>query len=157
VPAEELQKVKNQAKANAYRRLSQPFSIAIQLMFYEGWGDWRYINTYADMVDRVTVADVQRVARQYFTKENRTVGVFLRKEGGAPPDPEVAALPAPLQDVARQGIAQVTAEADPAKLREGIAQLEQGMGQAPAEVRPALELVLKRARERLSALEGGKK
>ena len=32
VPAEELQKVKNQFKANAYRRLSSPFSIAVQLM-----------------------------------------------------------------------------------------------------------------------------
>jgi len=81
VSAEEMQKVKNQAKANAFRRLSSPFSIAIQLMVYDGLGDWRYINTYADEVDRITAADIQRVARQYLTTENRAVGIFLRKEG----------------------------------------------------------------------------
>lgn len=84
VPAEELQKVKNQAKANAYRRLSSPFFIALQLMYYDGVGDWRYINTYSDEVDRVTAADLQRVAKETFARENRTVGVFLRKEGTAP-------------------------------------------------------------------------
>jgi predicted Zn-dependent peptidase len=83
ITAEELQKVKNQAKANAFRRLSSPFSIAIQLLVYDGLGDWRYINTYAEEVDRVTAADLQRAAQQYLTRENRTVGIFLRKEAGA--------------------------------------------------------------------------
>jgi len=86
VGAEEMQKVKNQAKANAFRRLSSPFSIAIQLLVYDGIGDWRYINTYAEEVDRVTAADIQRAAQQYFTKESRTVGIFLRKEGAAAAD-----------------------------------------------------------------------
>jgi hypothetical protein len=128
LPAEELQKIKNQAKANAYRRLSSPFSIAIQLMIYDGFGDWRYINTYAEEVDRVTAADIQRTAKEYFTKENRTVGVFLRKGGdsAADDDPEIAALPAPAQGMARQQIARIKAETDPAKLREGLAQMEEG-------------------------------
>jgi len=90
VPAEELQKIKNQGKASAFRRLSSPFSILIQLLYYDGLGDWKYINSYADEVDAVTAADLQRVARTYLTKENRTVAVFLRKEPapaetGAPP------------------------------------------------------------------------
>jgi predicted Zn-dependent peptidase len=160
LPAEELQKIKNQAKANAFRRLSSPFSIAIQLMIYDGFGDWRYINTYAEEVDRVTAADLQRAAKQYFTKENRTVGVFLRKTGdaaAAADDPEVAALPAPAQAMARQQIARIQAETDVAKLREGIAQMEQGKGQVPAEMKPVFDLILKRAQERLAALEGQKK
>ncbi|HEY8148899.1 MAG TPA: pitrilysin family protein [Vicinamibacteria bacterium] len=158
LPAEELQKIKNQAKANAFRRLSSPFSIAIQLMIYDGFGDWRYINTYAEEVDRVTAADLQRAAKQYFTKENRTVGVFLRKPGAAAADdPEVAALPAPAQAMARQQIARIQAETDVAKLREGIAQMEQGKGQVPAEMKPVFDLILKRAQERLAALEGQKK
>jgi predicted Zn-dependent peptidase len=90
VPAEEIQKVKNQGKASAFRRLSSPFSIAIQLLYYDGLGDWKYINSYADEVDAVTAADIQRVARTYFTKENRTVGVFLRKEAPASPAPATA-------------------------------------------------------------------
>jgi predicted Zn-dependent peptidase len=159
LPAEELQKVKNQAKANAYRRLSSPFSIAIQLMIYDGFGDWKYINTYAEEVDRVTAADLQRVAKNYFTKENRTVGVFLRKGGdsAADDDPDIAALPAPAQAMARQQIARIKAETDPAKLREGLAQMEAAKSQVPPEMKPVLDLILKRAQERLAALEGQKK
>jgi predicted Zn-dependent peptidase len=158
VSAEELQKVKNQAKANAYRRLSSPFSIAIQLMVYDGLGDWRYINTYAEEVDKVTAADLQRAAKQYLAKENRTVGIFLRKEAAADTDdPELAALPATAQAMARPQIARIQAETDVGKLREGIAQMEQGKGQVPAEMKPVFDLILKRAQERLAALEGQKK
>jgi peptidase M16-like protein len=159
VSADELQKVKNQAKANAYRRLSSPFSIAIQLMIYDGFGDWRYINTSAEEVDRVTAADIQRVAKQYFTKENRAVAVFLRKEGAAAADddPDVSLLPAPAQAMARQQIAKIKAETDPAKLHEGIAQMEEAKAQVPPEMKPVFELILKRAQERLAALEGQKK
>ncbi len=158
LPAEELLKVKNQAKANAFRRLSSPFSIALQLMIYDGLGDWHYINSYAEEVDRVTAADIQRAAKEYFTRETRTVGVFLRKEGGAAEaDPDLAALPAPGQAMARQQIARIQAETDPAKLREGIAQVEQARGQVPPEMKPVFDLILKRAQERLAALEGQKK
>ena len=98
VPAEEMQKVKNQGKAQAFRRLSSPFSILIQLLYYDGLGDWKYINSYADEVDATTAADIQRVARAYLTKENRTVGVFLRKEAAPAPPP---APPAPPGDGTR--------------------------------------------------------
>ena len=158
VSAEELQKVKNQAKANAYRRLSSLFSIAFQLMIYDGLGDWRYINTYAEEVDRVTPDDIQRVSREYFTKENRTVGIFLRKEGAAAEvDPEIAALPAQAQGMVRQQLSRIQAESDPAQLREGIAQMEQAKAQVPPEMKAVFDLILKRAQERLAVLEGQKK
>ena len=51
----------------------------IQLLEYDGLGDWRFLDTYAEEVDAVTAEDVQRLAREYLTRENRTVGVFLRK------------------------------------------------------------------------------
>jgi hypothetical protein len=159
VGADELQKVKNQGKANAYRRLSSPFSIAVQLMFYEGLGDWRYINTYAEEVDRVTAADLQRVAKEYLAPETRTVGVFLRKESSAaaPEDPELAALPAEAQAMVKQSLQRILAETDPAKLRDGITRMQAAAGQAPPEMKGAIELILKRAQERLAALESGKK
>ena len=160
IGAEELQKVKNQGKANAYRRLSSPFSIAVQLMFYEGLGDWHYINTYAEEVDRTTAADLQRVAREHLAPEMRTVGVFLRKEGGAgaaPEDPELAALPAEGQAMVKQSLQHILAETDPAKLREGIARMQEAAGQAPPEMKAAIDLILKRAQEALAALESGKK
>jgi predicted Zn-dependent peptidase len=34
-------------------------------------------------IDKVTADDVQRVAKQYFTQENRTVALTYQPEGGA--------------------------------------------------------------------------
>jgi predicted Zn-dependent peptidase len=157
VPAEELQKVKNQFKANAYRRLSSPFSIAVQLMVYDALGDWRYINNAAEKADAVTPADLQRVAQTHLTKENRTVGVFLRKEGAAPEDPAIAALTPAAQAMVRQGLKQLEGESDPLKLRQGMAQMKAMATQAPPEFKPGIDILLKKAEERLAALEGGKK
>jgi predicted Zn-dependent peptidase len=157
LPEDELQKVKNQAKANAYRRLSSPFSIMVQLLYYDGLGDWTYINRYADEVEAVTAAEVQRAARDYFTKENRTVGVFLRKEGTAPADPEISALPTQAQAMVRQALQEIQAQTDPAKLRQGIEQMQQSGSQAPPEMKPAIDLIVKRAQERLSALTSAQK
>ncbi len=153
IAPEELQKVKNQYKANAFRRLSSPFFVMYQLLLYEGLGDWRYINTSPDQADAVSADDLQRAARDYLTRENRTVGVFLRKQGAAPADPEVAALPAPAQAMVKQGLAQIASETDPARLRDGIARMQQAAGQAPPEMKPAIDLILKRAQERLATLE----
>lgn len=158
IPAEELQKVKNQAKANAYRRLSSTFFIFYQLMLYDGLGDWKYVNTYADEIDAVTAADLQRAAKQYLTKENRTVGTFLRKEGvgAAPEDPEVAALPAQAQAMVKQSLQRIETETDPAKLRESVARMQEAAAQAPPEMKAAIDLIVKRAQERLAALESKK-
>lgn len=154
IPAEELQKVKNQGKASAYRAIASPFSILFQLLVYDGLGDWKYINNYADEVEAVTAADVQRVAKEYLSKENRTVGIFLRKEGAgaAPEDPEVAALPAQAQAMVKQSLQRIEAETDPAKLREGVARMQEAAAQAPPEMKAAIDLIVKRAQERLAAL-----
>jgi predicted Zn-dependent peptidase len=157
VPAEELQKVKNQAKANAYRRLASPISVAIQLMVYDALGDWTYINTSADRTDAVTAGDVQRVAKDYLTKETRTVAIFLRKEGAIAEDPEIAKLPPQAQAMVRQNLKEIEAETDVARLQEGIAQMQQMAGQAPPEMKPAVDVLLKRAEERLRALSSEKK
>jgi len=157
VPAEELQKVKNRYKANAYRRLASPFAIAIQLMVYDGRGDWRYINTSAEKADAVSADDIQRAAREYLTRESRTVGVFLRKEGAKAEDPEIAALPAPARPMVRQALQQIEAQTDAAALEQMLSQMEQGAAQAPPEMKPAVDLILKRGRERLEALSGQEK
>jgi predicted Zn-dependent peptidase len=156
-PADELQKVKNQFKANAYRRLSSPFSIAVQLMVYDALGDWRYINEAAEKADAVTSADIQRVTQTYLTKENRTVGVFLRKESGAPADPALAALTPAAQAMVRQGLRQIDGETDTERIRQSMDQMKTMSGQTPPEFLPGIVLLLKKAEERLAVLEGGKK
>jgi O6-methylguanine-DNA--protein-cysteine methyltransferase len=120
-------------------------------------GDWRLINTSAERADAVTAADLRRVAQEYLTKENRTAATFLRKEGAPAEDPEIAMLPPQAQAMARQATRQVAAETDAAKLQQMVAQLQQMAGQAPPEIKPALDLVLKRAGERLQVLSAGKK
>ena len=84
VPADELQKVKNNFAAAEYRRLSSNFPILMQLIHNDGAGDWREINEAGPKIQAVTAADVMRVAKQYFTKENRTVAIYTRKPGSTP-------------------------------------------------------------------------
>lgn len=81
VPAEELQKVKNNFAAAEYRKLGSNFAILMQLIYNEGYGDWREINTAAPKYQAVTAADVLRVAKLYFGKDNRTVATYTRKAG----------------------------------------------------------------------------
>lgn len=84
VPAEELQKVKNNFAANEYRRLSSNYAILMQVMMSEGRGDWREINEAGKKIQQVTAEDVQRVAKKYFTKENQTTAIYTRKPAGQP-------------------------------------------------------------------------
>jgi predicted Zn-dependent peptidase len=80
VPADELQKVKNNFAAFQYRRLSSNMPILHQLLEAEGMGDWTEINNADKKIQAVTPADIKRVANLYFTKENRSVAIFTRKE-----------------------------------------------------------------------------
>ncbi len=87
VPPEELQKVKNNFAAAEYRKLSSNYPILMHLIRNDGNGDWREINEAAPKIQAVTAADVQRVAKKYLTKENRTVAVYTRKPGTATEKP----------------------------------------------------------------------
>ncbi len=86
VPTEELQKVKNNFAAAEYRKLSSNMAILMNLVFNEGSGTWREINEAAAKYQAVTAADVKRVAKEYFTKENRAVATYTRKATAAKED-----------------------------------------------------------------------
>ncbi|MEJ2083246.1 MAG: pitrilysin family protein [Acidobacteriota bacterium] len=94
----ELQKLKNNELADSFRRLQSNFYLLIQLVFYDSDGDWHYINDSSPKLLAVTAADIQRVADQYLTAENRSVAWYERKKGTqADEDPELAALPAQMK------------------------------------------------------------
>jgi predicted Zn-dependent peptidase len=88
VPADELQKVKNNIAAGEYRRLASNFPILMYLILNDGEGDWREINEAGAKLQAVTTADVKRVAQTYLTRENRTVALYNRKAGAAPANPD---------------------------------------------------------------------
>lgn len=79
VPATELQKVKNQFAAVEFRKLESNLGVLINLLLNDGNGDWHEFDNAAPKYQAVTAADVQRVAKQYFTKENRAVATYTRK------------------------------------------------------------------------------
>jgi predicted Zn-dependent peptidase len=79
VPAEELQKVKNNFAAAEFRKLTSNSAILMQLLQYDGLGHWSEINEAGAKYQAVTAADVQRVVKTYFAKENRAVATYTRK------------------------------------------------------------------------------
>jgi predicted Zn-dependent peptidase len=94
VPAEELQKVKNQFAAGEYRRLSSNFAIMMQLLHYDAKGNWREINQAGAKFQAVTAADIRRVVQKYFTFDNRAVAILTRKGAPAETQPVATTQPA---------------------------------------------------------------
>ena len=83
VPERELQKVKNQAAAANYRRLQSNFALMEQLLISDGYRGWETINTDPPRLQTVTAADIQRVAKKYFTTDSRNVLLLYSKRTGA--------------------------------------------------------------------------
>lgn len=74
---EELKMIKTRAKANLLRSLADNAGLATQLAIYQSrYDDWRELFGSVDRIDKVTKADIRRVANQTFTPENRTVGII---------------------------------------------------------------------------------
>jgi predicted Zn-dependent peptidase len=78
-----LARVKTRTRAGLIRQLDDNAGLAQLLAsYYANYGDWKKLFTQLDEIDKVTADDVQRVARQYFTTENRTVAATFQQEGG---------------------------------------------------------------------------
>jgi zinc protease len=85
VPAEELQKAKNQLLAGHYRELKTIAGRANLLGEYEVfYGDYRKLYSVEQTYEAVTPADIQRVARQYLTEKNRTVATLIPEKKEKP-------------------------------------------------------------------------
>ncbi len=77
VGAEELQKAKNLEQAEFVFGQDSIFQEAMLLGVYQMLGDYHMLDQYIPSIDKVTAAGVRRVARKYFIKSNRTVGVLV--------------------------------------------------------------------------------
>jgi predicted Zn-dependent peptidase len=154
VPAAELRKVKNQAQADSYRRLESDMFLMIQLASADATTGYQEFLDNPKKLEAVTAEDIQRVAKKYFTKENRTVASYSRKGGpAAPEDPEIAALPEQVRPMVKASLERLGKETDAEKLRKALEQMRGQADAAPAQFKPALELMIKRVEARLKQLE----
>ena len=155
VPAKELQKVKNNFAAAEYRRLSSNHPILMQIMRSEGLGNWREINEAGPKIQAVTPADLQRVAKKYFTKENRAVAVYTRKSGtgGGDEDPLMAGLDAQSKAMARKMSSSINTNKNLEELKKQLAGLEAQMEQTGAKAPPVMKVIRTVLRKRIAELE----
>ncbi len=77
---EELKMIKTRAKANLIRSLGSNEGLANNLALYQArYDDWRELFRSVDRIDKVSKADIRRVANQTFVPTNRTVGIIETK------------------------------------------------------------------------------
>ena len=83
---DELKMIKTRAKANLIRGLADNEGLATKIATYQTrYGDWRELFKSVDRIDRVTKADIRRVANEVFVDTNRTVGIIENSGGGGAP------------------------------------------------------------------------
>jgi predicted Zn-dependent peptidase len=157
VPAEELQKVKNQNAAADFRRLQSNFNLMIQLLFRDNYRSWETINTDPAKIQAVTAADVQRAANKYFTTENRNVATYYTKKAAseADSDPLLEGLTDQEKGMVRRART-AFAEMKIEQVKTTIEQIDQQSASAPPERQSVLKVIRKLLDDRLKQLEGGK-
>jgi len=86
VSDDELKMVKTRAKAALIRGLADNEGLASQLaIFQTRYGDWRELFRNVDRMEKVTKADIRRVANKTFVETNRTVATIENVPGKPTP------------------------------------------------------------------------
>ena len=153
----ELQKVKNQFAADAFRRLQNDFFLMLQVLSAENTTGWRSLNEWPKRVEAVTAAEIQRVAATYLTRERRAVALYYTK---APPDgaSTTAAGDAALSAEQRAQVEQMRAMIGQMPLDQARALLDQIRAKeagAPDDARPMLAAIRALLEQRLA--KGGQR
>jgi predicted Zn-dependent peptidase len=86
VSDEELKMIKTRAKVSLLRGLDSNQGLASQLAIYQTrYDDWRELFRSVDRIDKVSKADIRRVAKSTFVPANRTVGIIETAHASAQP------------------------------------------------------------------------
>lgn len=89
VSAEEVNRAKAALLKNIELQLANSEQVGFALTEWASMGDWRLLFLHRDRIEKVTPADVQRVAAAYLKPSNRTTGKFVPTA-----NPDRAAIPA---------------------------------------------------------------
>ena len=82
ITADELAMVKTRAKASLIEGLNSNLGLANNMAEYQStFGDWRELFRSVEKIDKVTQADIRRVANQLFVDTNRTVAMVETTSG----------------------------------------------------------------------------
>ena len=156
VPEEELQKVKNQNAAGAFRRLQLSFNLMVELLVADADRGWQTINTDPPRTQAVTAQDIRRVANTYFARENRTVATYYTKKSGvATEDSNLAGLSDEEKNQVRAlkgALPQMKAD----QIKGVLSMMDQQAAGAPPEKQNVFKAIKKLLEERLKQLEGGR-
>lgn len=154
VEERELQKVRNQIVADQFRQLQNNFFLMVQLGYFEALDDWRYINEGPSRLQQVTAEDIRRVVEKYFTRENRAIAFYTRKEGAAPEDPALMALDPQMRGMVKQQIAQLEQVQDLAQLEQIYGAIQGQAAQAPEQFQPAIKYMMAWIENRIAQIKG---
>jgi zinc protease len=84
VDDKELEKAKNQVTAAFYMSMDSLFYRGMVLGKLATTARWTLIKEFIPQIQQVTPEDIRRVARQYLTADNRTLGVLLPEKSDRP-------------------------------------------------------------------------
>jgi len=155
-PEDELQAAKNRFLTTTYRQLDGNFFLMLRYGVADARGDWHLADALATQVQGVSSADLQRIVKKYFTKENRAVAIYTRKGGGEPEDPVVASMPPEAKGMVKQALSRIAASNDPAQLQQMLTRMEQMGTQVPENMKPGVDYVKTRIQARLAELDAKK-
>ena len=92
----ELERVKLQLAKSYDQTLADSGRFAVALSEAVAIGDWRFYFYQRDRIGKVTLADIERVAKAYFKPQNRTLGRFVPTDkpdrAEMPVNPQLASL-----------------------------------------------------------------
>ena len=84
VTDDELKMVKTRAKADLIRSLASNSGVAGALARYQTlYGDWRELFRSVEKIDKVSKADIRRIAKRTFVPTNRTVAMIVNENSAA--------------------------------------------------------------------------
>ena len=96
ITAEELERARTQYLNDWEKGFTDPEVVGVQLSAAIALGDWRLYFLERDQLQKVQLADVNRVAQQFLRRDNRTLGAYLPtaqpERAPAPATVDVAAL-----------------------------------------------------------------
>ncbi|MFK7882977.1 MAG: M16 family metallopeptidase [Phycisphaerales bacterium] len=159
----ELQKVKNQARADSFRNLQNNSSLFFQLAISEGWVGWEHLNEYPKKMQSVTAEDIQRVAQTYLNDDRKGVASYTRKKGSEVElitlEDVKASLPAEMVEMIvpqlETQLIELKASDDVEELRMGLEQVKAQGASAPPQFKTMMDFVKQEIELRIAELEGG--